>query len=327
MLSSVVPFGILKAQDLDIDQLRAAVQNHNCLSKEHVARLDANAICDPNNETERACDAKYTAPSTAWQQCYGAIRKCQDDISEKNQIIFEYNMMIDKCWHTDNSASSPTDASASPAQHQEEDPGSLLDEFDRSQVDANKAESDAKSATDSANNKFVTRAEELQQWKSNAQSLPAACTHAIDSCRERITSFADLDSDAQSACEAYCQSLEAAFCDLDAPSVQQSGAACANSIESDESNAMQQQLDYRRREHEQEHQNSSNVAPPQHTERNSISDGWTCFDDYESCVSYCNSQTGVSGTAGWCGGICSEDGTRNMPKPSQYGSQRCYHGR
>jgi hypothetical protein len=54
---------------------------------------------------------------------------------------------------------------------------------------------------------------------------------------------------------------------------------------------------------------------------------WTCFSGYDQCTAYCRSETGASGNSGWCGGICSEAGTGNMPKPSRFGSQRCYHAR
>lgn len=53
--------------------------------------------------------------------------------------------------------------------------------------------------------------------------------------------------------------------------------------------------------------------------------GWQCFPDYNSCTSYCRRSLGVEGNAGWCGGICSETGTGRIPKPAEFGDQRCYH--
>jgi hypothetical protein len=56
-------------------------------------------------------------------------------------------------------------------------------------------------------------------------------------------------------------------------------------------------------------------------------DGWTCRPDYDSCKAYCRDHDLDDGRTDYCGGICSENGTRNQPKPSKYGSQRCYHPR
>jgi hypothetical protein len=52
---------------------------------------------------------------------------------------------------------------------------------------------------------------------------------------------------------------------------------------------------------------------------------WVCFPEYEQCVSYCQQHTGARSTSGWCGGICSDNGTRNRPKPSEFGDSLCYH--
>jgi hypothetical protein len=55
------------------------------------------------------------------------------------------------------------------------------------------------------------------------------------------------------------------------------------------------------------------------------SSGWSCFPDYAMCTNYCRQAEGGSSNGSWCGGICSEQGTGNLPKPSQFGNQRCYH--
>jgi hypothetical protein len=52
---------------------------------------------------------------------------------------------------------------------------------------------------------------------------------------------------------------------------------------------------------------------------------WVCFPEYDQCVSYCQQRTGGTSTSGWCGGICSDNGTRNRPKPSEFGDSLCYH--
>lgn len=53
---------------------------------------------------------------------------------------------------------------------------------------------------------------------------------------------------------------------------------------------------------------------------------WQCFPDYASCTSYCRQVTGASGNSGWCGGICSEGGDAgSLPKPREFGNQRCFH--
>lgn len=52
---------------------------------------------------------------------------------------------------------------------------------------------------------------------------------------------------------------------------------------------------------------------------------WICFPEYDQCISYCQQQTGSQSRSGWCGGICSDNGTGNRPKPSQFGDALCYH--
>jgi hypothetical protein len=79
------------------------------------------------------------------------------------------------------------------------------------------------------------------------------------------------------------------------------------------------------REGDESSRRTSSSAPRSPASQQQADSGWKCFPDYSSCTSYCRQQTGNAGNAGWCGGICAENGTGRMPKPTEYGSQRCFH--
>jgi hypothetical protein len=62
-----------------------------------VTLIDANAKCNPQQSVTKSCDAKYQAPTKAWQACYEEVNECRRQVDEQNQTIYDYNDWIAKC--------------------------------------------------------------------------------------------------------------------------------------------------------------------------------------------------------------------------------------
>jgi hypothetical protein len=90
--------GPLNAQEeLDEQQIDMILRNTPDCPSRKITRIDVNAVCDPDFATSHACDAKYNAPSSAWQACYRAISECRNRNDALNKRISEYNNRYQRC--------------------------------------------------------------------------------------------------------------------------------------------------------------------------------------------------------------------------------------
>jgi hypothetical protein len=127
ILSTIVAFGPNFGQAQDISALKSAVQSHACPgSVISVGRLDATAQCDPGGNAGAACDQQNSPPISAWQQCHIEILRCRRSVAQKNEVIDNYNHLVEECRRIGSGtkssvAKSPTATATAPDKPQQND--------------------------------------------------------------------------------------------------------------------------------------------------------------------------------------------------------------
>jgi hypothetical protein len=309
-----------KAVAQDADQLTMIVNSGICpgdLSTYSI--VNGNERCNPDGRNTKQCDRQYSPGGRQWDACYQEVFKCYREVDEINKKIYAYNAFIYKC-----RTAFPERPRRQVSQPSHNRGGAASSAGLTRAVEAEKKKADearrlAREAATKAEQKRTEEEAKKKRLKEAAIKVPSFCQGMIRACEERAASLANLTSATQSQCRAYCQILQIENCNPSS-TVQQAAQACNAGAERD-----QRETTLRARERERERERYEREAAPRRTAPNREASAWRCFPDYNSCTAYCRQVTGASGNSGWCGGICSETGTGNRPKPREFGNQSCYH--
>jgi hypothetical protein len=83
--------------EVSLSEMKNAIGGVCPADLRRVSLIDANDKCDPHLSVSKACDSKFQAPSSQWQQCYDDIQECRRQVDQENQTVYDYNDWIAKC--------------------------------------------------------------------------------------------------------------------------------------------------------------------------------------------------------------------------------------
>jgi hypothetical protein len=298
-----------------LDDLKLAIDSYNrskiCPAGEQYNIHDYKVFCKEWCDQSRVCNTATSSDPCELgdrEKCHALAEgslQCLTQMNAENKTILEYNRIAEKCPHGTAGAAENTT--------------SLLQQTQEAQ------QSTASSLGQAVTNEATTMLGELAAKDQNTarkdaiNADTASCENRVETCRQSYDALPYLTDETKDQCNAYCTNLGVEAC-RSSDTIRAGANACSQAATLDYKNALSAREAERQRAREQ---NASPAPPPRQTAP--AVQEWTCFPSYESCTGYCMQQTGASGTGGWCGGICSGDGTGNRPQPSEYSGQYCYH--